>query len=71
MILLCKFMNLFSNRPDGQILDDVLAVWCERLGSNAESVKLAQVAIDLLPMQPFTVCQGASCKDEPPPTRYT
>ena len=35
----------------------------ERLDSNPESVKLTQVAIDLLPMQPCTVCLGVKCGD--------
>ena len=46
-------------RPDGGVLD-VLDFLRGRWGSNLESFKLTQVAIDSPPMQPCTVCLGTS-----------
>ena len=42
-----------------------------RLGSNPESVKLVQVAIDSPPLQPCTVYFGASCGDRLRQLGYT
>ena len=55
-------MHKLEDRPDGRVVD-VLVFRRRRLGSNPESVKLTQVAIDSPTMQPCTVCLGASCGD--------
>ena len=55
---------------DGLVVD-VLAFWRGRLGSNPESVKFTQFAIDSPPMQPCTVCLGASCGDDLRHLAYT
>ena len=48
-----------DTHPDGQVVDRP-AVWQDRVGLIPESTKLAQVAINLTPMQTCTVCFGAS-----------
>ena len=47
------------HRRDGRV-GVVLAFWRRKLGSISESVKSAQVTIDLPPMQSCTVCLGTN-----------
>ena len=51
-----------KNCPYCRIVD-VLAFWRGKLGSMHEPVKLPQVTIDSPPVQPCTVCLGASYSD--------